>query len=217
MKGLLIKDFKLMMMQKNFFLSIIAIAVVLTVFVKNPSFIIGYLTFIGSVFTLSTISYDEFDNGNPFLFSLPITRKGYVLEKYCFGLILGGSAWFVSTLLVVIVQLTKGAASLTDLLLPSLALLPFMLFLLAVMLPIQLKFGSEKGKIAILGVLGAVFIVGFLFVKLDQLLGLGIIASLNSMSDLGIGGLIAAMFAIVAVLFLISYRISSKIMEKKEF
>ena len=47
MKGLLIKDFKLMMMQKNFFLSIIAIAVVLTVFVKNPSFIIGYLTFIG--------------------------------------------------------------------------------------------------------------------------------------------------------------------------
>ena len=41
-----------------------------------------------------------------------------------------------------------------------------------------------------------------LFVKLDQLLGLGIIASLNSMSDLGIGGLIAAMFAIVAVLFL---------------
>lgn len=68
MKGLLIKDFKLMMMQKNFFLSIIAIAVVLTVFVKNPSFIIGYLTFIGSVFTLSTISYDEFDNGNAFYF-----------------------------------------------------------------------------------------------------------------------------------------------------
>ena len=68
-----------------------------------------------------------------------------------------------------------------------------------------------------LGLHGAVFMVGFLFVKLDQLLGLGIIASLNSMSDLGIGGLIAAMFAIVAVLFLISYRISSKIMEKKEF
>ena len=89
MKGLLIKDFKLMMMQKNFFLSIIAIAVVLTVFVKNPSFIIGYLTFIGSVFTLSTISYDEFDNGNAFLFSLPITRKLYALEKYVFGFLTG--------------------------------------------------------------------------------------------------------------------------------
>ena len=34
---------------------------------------------------MSSISYDEFDNGNAFLFSLPITRKDYVLEKYIFG------------------------------------------------------------------------------------------------------------------------------------
>ena len=110
-----------------------------------------------------------------------------------------------------------GNYSISDSLMTAGMSFPMFLFLLLLMLPVHLKFGSEKGKIAILGVLGAVFIVGFLFVKLDQLLGLGIIASLNSMSDLGIGGLIAAMFAIVAVLFLISYRISSKIMEKKEF
>ena len=102
MKGLLIKDFKLMMMQKNFFLSIIAIAVVLTVFVKNPSFIIGYLTFIGSVFTLSTISNDEFDNGNAFLFSLPITRKLYALEKYVFGFLTGACSCLISLILCMI-------------------------------------------------------------------------------------------------------------------
>ena len=217
MKGLLIKDFKLMMMQKNFFLSIIAIAVVLTVFVKNPSFIIGCLTFIGSVFTLSTISYDEFDNGNAFLFSLPITRKLYALEKYVFGFLTGACSCLISLILCMIFGLIFGNYSISDSLMTAGMSFPMFLFLLLLMLPVHLKFGSEKGKIAILGVLGAVFIVGFLFVKLDQLLGLGIIASLNSMSDLGIGGLIAAMFAIVAVLFLISYRISSKIMEKKEF
>ena len=211
MKGLLIKDFKLMMMQKNFFLSIIAIAVVLTVFVKNPSFIIGYLTFIGSVFTLSTISYDEF------LFSLPITRKLYALEKYVFGFLTGACSCLISLILCMIFGLIFGNYSISDSLMTAGMSFPMFLFLLLLMLPVHLKFESEKGKIAILGVLGAVFIVGFLFVKLDQLLGLGIIASLNSMSDLGIGGLIAAMFAIVAVLFLISYRISSKIMEKKEF
>ena len=210
MKGLLIKDFKLMMMQKNFFLSIIAIAVVLTVFVKNPSFIIGYLTFIGSVFTLSTISYDEFDNGNAFLFSLPITRKLYALEKYVFGFLTGACSCLISLILCMIFGLIFGNYSISDSLMTAGMSFPMFLFLLLLMLPVHLKFGSEKGKIA-------VFIVGFLFVKLDQLLGLGIIASLNSMSDLGIGGLIAAMFAIVAVLFLISYRISSKIMEKKEF
>ncbi len=61
---------------------------------------IGFATF--PLFTLSTISYDEFDNGNAFLFSLPITRAGYVVEKYCFALILALSAWTISTLLVVI-------------------------------------------------------------------------------------------------------------------
>ena len=97
-----------MMMQKNFFLSIIAIAVVLTVFVKNPSFIIGYLTFIGSVFTLSTISYDEFDNGNAFLFSLPITRKLYALEKYVFGFLTGACSCLISLILCMIFGLIFG-------------------------------------------------------------------------------------------------------------
>ena len=59
------------------------------------TFAIGFLTFVMSLFSVSSISYDEFDNGNAFLFSLPITRTTYVVEKYCFGLILGLSAWTV--------------------------------------------------------------------------------------------------------------------------
>lgn len=88
MKGLLIKDIKLMLKQKNFFLMLIVIAVLMAYAVENASYIIGYLSVVGSLFTLSSISYDEFDNGNAFLFSLPITRKAYVVEKYGFGLIL---------------------------------------------------------------------------------------------------------------------------------
>ena len=47
---------------------------------------VGYVTFIFTLFTVSTISYDEYDNGYPFLFTLPITRRQYVNEKYvvCF-------------------------------------------------------------------------------------------------------------------------------------
>lgn len=170
MTGLLIKDFRLLKVQKNFFTLIVFILLGMILFSEDNFFAVSFATFIFSLFSTSTVSYDEFDNGNPFLFSLPVTRKGYVLEKYCFGLILGGSAWFVSTLLVVIVQLTKGAASLTDLLLPSLALLPFMLFLLAVMLPIQLKFGSEKGRIVLIGVIGLIFLLGVLAVKAAEAL-----------------------------------------------
>ena len=82
MKGLLIKDFKLMKMQKNFFLMMIAIVIAISFFQNEISFPLGFLPFVISLFSLSTISYDEFDNGNAFLFSLPISRKDYVKEKY---------------------------------------------------------------------------------------------------------------------------------------
>ena len=83
MKGLLVKDFKLMKGQKNFFLIIAAIAASTAFFSDDTSFFMGFLPFILSMFALSTISYDEFDNGNAFLFTLPISRTGYTIEKYC--------------------------------------------------------------------------------------------------------------------------------------
>lgn len=87
MTGLLIKDFRLLKVQKNFFTLIVFILLGMILFSENNFFAISFATFIFSLFSTSTVSYDEFDNGNPFLFSLPVTRKGYVLEKYCFGLI----------------------------------------------------------------------------------------------------------------------------------
>ena len=87
MKGLIIKDFKLLMMQKSFFVTLTIVAIFFGI-TTDSIFVIGFLTMICSMFALSTISYDEFDNGNAFLFSLPITRKGYVIEKYIFAIML---------------------------------------------------------------------------------------------------------------------------------
>ena len=81
MKGLLIKDFRLMKVQKSFFLLIAVIGVWGTLLSENVTSAIGFLTFVMSLFSVSSISYDEFDNGNAFLFSLPITRTTYVVEK----------------------------------------------------------------------------------------------------------------------------------------
>ena len=85
MKGLLIKDFKLLKNQKQFFLIIGLITFMFLVTNDSPYFTITYATMMFSMFTMSTISYDEYDNGAAYLFSLPISRKGYVAEKY-FGI-----------------------------------------------------------------------------------------------------------------------------------
>ena len=82
MKGLFVKDLKLMMLQKNFLLLILAIVIGMMIFTDDVIFPLGFLSFIVSLFTVSTISYDDFDNGNAFLFTLPITRNHYVSEVF---------------------------------------------------------------------------------------------------------------------------------------
>ena len=69
MKGLFIKDFKLMLLQKNFLLIILVIVIGMMAFTDDVVFPLGFLSFVASLFTVSTISYDDFDNGNAFLFT----------------------------------------------------------------------------------------------------------------------------------------------------
>lgn len=217
MKGLLIKDMKLMKVQKNFFILIFAVGIGLAVFTDNISFIIGYISLICSMFTLSSISYDQFDNGSAFLFSLPISRKDYVMEKYIFGLILGGGTWILSTLIALLATMLRHVNPVSETLITASVILPLLLGILAVMIPVVLKYGGEKGRIAIIGFIGVVFLISLLLVKGAKMLKIdftGLAAKLSSLHyETVLGFIIGA--AVVALL--ISYRISASIMEKKEF
>ena len=92
MKGLLIKDYKLLMLQKKTFLLILLIAICMNFAMQdNPGFIIGYLTFFAALMANTTLSYDEYGNGVLFLLTLPVTGKTYVRSKYV------GSSFVYST------------------------------------------------------------------------------------------------------------------------
>ena len=80
MKGLLIKDFKLFKNQYQFFLMILIVAILLS-FSSNVEFMIGYLSIIGTLFTLSTISYDEYNNGYHFCLLYQSIKKGMLLKN----------------------------------------------------------------------------------------------------------------------------------------
>ena len=159
MKGLLIKDFKLMLNQKNFFILIVLILGATACFLDfDYYFLIGYFMFICSLFTISTISYDEFDNGNAFLFTLPFSRSRYVEEKYCFGILAGTCSWFLSFVITTIIQMINSNNFIfSDWMLSTLVMLPIMFVMLAILIPFQLKYGSENGRIAIIIFLGGGF------------------------------------------------------------
>ena len=216
MKGLLIKDFKLMKMQKNFFIMIVVISFVVSLLTEDVTFMLGFISFITSLFTISTISYDEFDNGNAFLFTLPIDRKKYAAEKYVFGMLLGVCSLFLAIILAVILNLIEKSDTTSDILISAVMLLPFVFLLVSIMIPFQLKFGSEKGRIAISAALGIVFLISFILGELAAILGINIAEVINRISLLGAGGLFIVIFVISMIVVLFSMKISISIMNKKE-
>lgn len=217
MKGLLIKDFSLMKGQTRFFIIIVVIAIAIGAFYNNLSFMIGYLPFVISLFTLPTISYDEFDNGNAFLFTLPINRKIYIHEKYCLVFLLGGSSLVLATLLAIIFEITRNIASIPEILITAITILPIMLIIQSVMIPIQLKFGAEKGRIVIIGVSGFLFILGIVIIKTTEHLGLDIRTYIDNLPMLSMTWFIVSSIAFAILMLFISMKISIAIMNKKEF
>ena len=217
MKGLLIKDFRLMRGQRTFFLAIIAISILTAVTSSNTLFAISFLGFVCPMFVLSSISYDEFDNGNAFLFSLPITRKGYVFEKYIFGLILSISALIFSTAVCLIISVIKNTVSINEIFITALTVFPAELLILSLMLPFQLKFGAEKGRIAIIAVLGGISVISVILVKAAEAMNINLYELLTAVSKLGMQTFFLLYLLISFIILIISCRISIKVINKKEF
>lgn len=216
MKGLLIKDFKLMKNMKNSLLMIFVIVLGMSYYMKDFSFIIVYLGILGTSFTSSTLSYDEFDNGYAFLFSLPVTKKGYVVEKYGLGLIMSGGGWLLGSILTTIAGVIRSTSPIIESVMMSLALLPVVLILLSFMLPFHIKFGGEKGKIVMISVGGGLFVAGILVVKFAKGLNVDLDAIGQNLSFMSLGAMIAGGIGIGVVILLLSCRISISIVKKWE-
>lgn len=218
MKGLFVKDLKLMMLQKNFLLLILAIVIGMMIFTDDVIFPLGFLSFIVSLFTVSTISYDDFDNGNAFLFTLPITRNHYVSEKYFLGLLLGCMAWVLATVLGIITTVLKDTLPITDLVQSSLMILPIMIVVQAITLPFLLKFGGDKGRIAMIGAFGGLAVITLVIVKgAEAIFNIDLVSLLDNLPTVSMGVLIAIAIIIALLMLLVSMKISLSIMNKKNF
>ena len=78
MRGLIYKDIRLLMSQKSFFGILFAVAAFISIIGDNASFSISYGTFMGMTAAISTLNFDEYDNGMAFLMTLPTGKRSYV-------------------------------------------------------------------------------------------------------------------------------------------
>lgn len=217
MTGLLIKDFKLIKSQGRSMIAILILGIAMNLWMENYGFIISYMGFLGITLALGTISYDEYDNGNAFLFSLPVTPRDYVAEKYAFGLLFSGGAWLIGTAGAVIIELAKGSVPLEETLVTSLVVLPMVVLMLSLMLPLQLKFGAEKGRVIRIGVMMLIFALVLLGARFAEEWNLLNGSGMNALPAWNMGNLAAIGIGIVLVMLFLSWKISIGIMKKKEF
>lgn len=222
MKGMLIKDLNILCLQKNFLVLTVLISAIMLVTMENPSFLIAYVTMMLGFMVLSTISYDEFDNGNAFLFTLPITKKGYVLEKYCLALLLGSGAWLLSTVASMAVSVGKiEGFNLLEGILGAVIVLAVCIMLMSFMIPVQLKYGGEKSRVVMIAIAGIVvllvYLLKYLYEKLSGVLSIDGERILHVISSIDVWGLMVISLLAAAAAVVISFSVSVKILKKKEF
>lgn len=216
MRGLLLKDIALMRNQMKSFVVILAAAVIMMVFNDDVVLPVAYVCMVFAMFGINSISYDDFDKGYSFLFTLPIKRRQYVLSKYVFSLLSILTGALMSAIFMVAVLTFKGEmhtlAQQIDFLIGYSA--GAMVFL-SVMLPIQLKYGAEKGRIALVVIAGVIVAAAFLIERIPMNFDvLVLLVKINAMNDAVLSGIVTLLcICIVAI----SYLISCRVMEKKEF
>ena len=218
MKGLLIKDFKLLKGQKQFLAAVLVVTIVFMTTNTSLSFIISYITVMMGMLTLTTISYDEYENGMGYLFTLPVSRKGYVREKYLFGVmttvLVLAAVSAIAFLTADIRHIDFSAEEWAGAVAGSLLVVTMMLSLL---IPIELKFGAERSRIAMTLVFGGAFAVVYIVAKASEFLGIDWKIWLDRLNGLDLPVVWGAFAVICGGALAISYLFSLRFLMRREF
>lgn len=220
MKGLLIKDFQLTFLNIRMLVALCIVSIFLTSSsTGSAAFVISYVTIVFFMFVLTSISYDELDHSISFLFTLPISRKTYVLEKYVFSLVCGVIGLVFSSAICIVIGMIKNINLVGPDFIPvALSIYLMLLFIVALMLPIQLKFGGDNGRIAlflVFGIIVAAVYIGSKILEHFHIYEADIIKFVNLILTSNTALIIPAFIILVLAALGISYGISLRIMNRR--
>lgn len=203
MKGLLLKDrYQTVSQMKTMYL-IVAVVLIVWMFSTSDSyaFPISYAAIFLGVLPVNLLGYDQNSGWVEYSLTLPVSKKVLVAEKYLVGLLCAAASVVIGGLFVVVLSLRKGAA------LDGTALffvwngVNTILLMNGISLPLMYRFGAEKARmiyILTFAGFGALIAGGGALVDEFQTNG-------RFQASIGLG---AALFVVVLVLYVLSWRLS---------
>ena len=216
MKGLLIKDLRLLLRQKMTIVIIVLLGVFMSLNGGNVGFSLSYMMVVSASLVYATISYDYFEKGMSFLFTLPVSKKSYVLEKYLLTVLVELCVAAFVVLIEVGNILLGNPADWMTLLVAGVSCFVAAMILIALYIPVYIKCGPEKSRIAIFILFGSVAVITFLAAKVKPVQDT-LMALVDALSKLSAAQITAIGVAVFTAIMAASVGISIKIMEKKEF
>ncbi|MEH2956769.1 ABC-2 transporter permease [Candidatus Merdisoma sp. JLR.KK006] len=212
MKGLLLKDiYNLKRLGKQYVITCAGM-MVWSGFMKNYFFFSMMIMLCGVMSVVSSFSFDEAAHFEKYALTLPVTKKNLVQSKYVLLLAFLAGAFVIGILgsLLMSLVLEGGIDELAEQLVSAASVACLFLLAFSTMIPIIFKLGVEKGRMLLVAIYMGIFV--FVWGGIYLLKDLGIRISDSTVSKFsGIGA------AVILVFLFISYRVSVRIVEKKEW
>ncbi|MFR4008521.1 MAG: ABC-2 transporter permease [Christensenellales bacterium] len=206
MSGLLLKEFLSAKKYLRSLAGLLFLYIGLSLVWKNVSFLTGVSALVSVMIGFSSFSFDVQSKWDCYALSLPVRRKDVVKSRYLFSLIcVGVGLLYILIFGLLLVLITHES---TRIFFQSLLASSSCALFLSLILPVNYRFGAERGRILLAAI--ALVIVG-LFTLTDRLFSNPPPLLVNYQTFLFLLALFSAL-----VLYL-SYRLSCAIYAKKEF
>lgn len=214
MKGLLIKDLCSISNYKKQYALILAFMIVWSIFSKSFSFLAMYSILLGGMVVLSVMSMDEVVHFNRYALTMPISVKTLVKEKYVLVCICIGAGSLLALIVEVIAMSTPWYEGTAEWIMIN-CLSSFFLIAYTFTLPIIFKYGVEKARytyMAVIIVMGGVIGISIYLTRNTSVM---LFDGVPHLADnlLLTGGL----WIVDAIVLVISYQVSLKVVRNKEW
>lgn len=196
MIGLILKDLFTLTRQALMYIVFIA------VFSLMPGYnMASFAVMMACMMPMTALAYDERSHWDRLAASMPYTTAQLVLSKYLMGLILMLCSVALGLIALPLQRLVNPDVSLQELMSVSLGALGAGMLIQGVLLPVMFRFGTEKARLFMLVLMGAVF-AGIAALGQAQDALRGFMEGMN-------GGAVAALLAcLAAAVYLVSMPLS---------
>ncbi len=165
MSGLIVKDFLILRKTLRSYLLILAIYVAVAFAgYWSASFVGGFMMVMVAMLPMNVFAYDKQAKWDVYGLSLPVGRTKTVAARYLAVLIMFAASAVLTTVLGVALNIAgRMEERLEEYLLSCAICVVIAMLINAIMLPLLYKFGPERARIMLFGVMGVIALVAVVF------------------------------------------------------